>query len=337
MTKTRPRFFMLSIKPWGLLTAAGVVASAATLIGFLGRFSWFPDLFSHFRVQYFLGLLVLGVLLLVGRRRRTATVFLILASVNLAMVLPLYFGKPHKPADASPAVRAMLLNVNTRLGDADRVKSVVSDADPDILVLEEISSVWMSDLAWLTSSYPHSLAQPREDNFGIGLFSKLPLAEAEVVYIGEADVPSILATISIAHTNLRVIATHPLPPIGRDYSHWRNDQLDKLADYVRPPLPTLLLGDLNVTPWNYHFRRLLARTGLRDSAKGFGVQPTWPNYNPLLRIPIDHCLHSADITVVDRRIGEGVSSDHFPVIVDFVIGKDQTGTDQDQTGTDHVL
>jgi endonuclease/exonuclease/phosphatase (EEP) superfamily protein YafD len=324
MTKKTPSFFNLSVKPWGLCTAAGVVACVATALGFLGRISWFLDLFSHFRVQYFLGLLLLSVFLLVGRRRRTATVFLILASVNLAVVLPLYFGKPNTPGDASPAMRAMLLNVNTRLGDAARVRSVVVDADPDILVLEEISVSWMSDLTWLTNSYPYSLAQPREDNFGIGLFSKLSLAEAEVVYIGDAEVPSIVATLIVAHTNLRVIATHPLPPGGRDYSRWRNDQLEKLPDYVQSPLPTLLLGDLNVTPWNYHFRRLLARTGLRDSAKGFGVQPTWPNFNPLLRIPIDHCLHSEDIVILDRRVGEDVSSDHFPVIVDFVIGEERT-------------
>ncbi len=240
------------------------------------------------------------------------------------MVLPLYFGEPYKPPYASSAMRAMLLNVNTQLGDASRVRAVVSDADPDILVLEEISSVWMSDLAWLKNSYPYSLAQPREDNFGIGLFSKLPLAEANVVYIGDAKVPSIIASVSTTHTNLRVIATHTLPPSGRNYSRWRNDQLEKLPDYVQSPLPVLLLGDLNVTPWNYHFRCLLARTSLLDSAKGYGVQPTWPNYNPLLLIPIDHCLHSTDITIVDRRVGEDVSSDHYPVIVDFVIGTEQT-------------
>ncbi|NEO86669.1 MAG: hypothetical protein F6J87_20785 [Spirulina sp. SIO3F2] len=325
MTKKSPSFFSLSVKPWGLFMAGGVLASVGTVFGFLGCFSWFLDLFSHFRVQYLLGLLVLGVLLLVRRRRRTATVFLILALVNLAIVLPLYFGQPHKPTESSPILRAMLVNVNTRLGDASRLRSVVSDADPDILVLEEINSVWISDLAWLTNSYPHSLAQPREDNFGIGLFSKLPLAGAEVLYIGDAGVPSILATARTEQTNLSVIATHPPPPFGPEYSRWRNDQLEKLPDYVRSLLPTLLLGDLNVTPWSYHFRRLLAQTGLHDSAKGYGVQPTWPSYNPLLRIPIDHCLHSEDIVVVDRKIGESVSSDHYPVIVDFMIEENGEG------------
>jgi endonuclease/exonuclease/phosphatase (EEP) superfamily protein YafD len=275
-----------------------------------------------------LGLLVLGVLLFIGHRRKTAAAFLALACVNLMSVLPLYFGGSSAPDDAAPTLRAMLLNVNTRLGDPDRVRIVTSAVDPDILILEEISAAWMADLAWLTNSYPHSLAQSREDNFGIGLFSKLPLAEAEIVYIGDAEVPSIVATVSASQTHLRVIATHPLPPVGSNYSRWRNDQLERLPDYVRSPLPVLVLGDLNVTPWNHHFRRLLARTGLRDSMKGFGVQPTWPNFNPLLRIPIDHCLHSADIAVVDRKVGESVSSDHYPVIVDFVIVKRLIGKKQ---------
>jgi endonuclease/exonuclease/phosphatase (EEP) superfamily protein YafD len=179
----------------------------------------------------------------------------------------------------------------------------------------------MSDLAWLTNSHRYCLTRVREDNFGIGLFSRLPLAESEVTYIGSTKVPSILATVSTGKTNLRVIATHPLPPANRDYSDRRNEQLDLLPDYVRSSLPVLLLGDLNVTPWNYHFRRLLNRTRLMDSSHGYGVQPTWPNFNPLLRIPIDHCLHSSDIAIVDREVGKDVSSDHYPVIVDFVIGE----------------
>ena len=319
MNDKLPTFLSFSLKPWGLLTAGGVVVCVSTIFGFLGHFSWFLDLFSHFRVQYAIVLSILGVLLVGGHRRGTAALFLGCACVNLALVLPLYFGGSSVRMDAAHKLRALLLNVNTHLGDAARVREFISAAAPDILVLEEISSRWMSDLAWLTNSHPHSLAQPREDNFGIGLFSKLPLAEGKVVYIGDAGVPSIIATVFTAHTNLRVIATHPLPPGGRDYSHWRNDQLERLPDYVRSNLPVLLLGDLNVTPWSCHFRRLLTRTGLRDSTKGFGVQPTWPNYNPLLRIPIDHCLHSQDIIIVDRQVGEDVSSDHYPLIVDFVI------------------
>ena len=316
-------FLRLSVRPWGLLTAAGAVGCFATVFGFLGRFSWFLDLFSHFRAQYLIGLSILGLLLLLGRRLRTGVVFIAFAGINYCIILPLYFGGQPAAPEGAQTFRAMLLNVNTRLGDAKRVKQVIQEEDPDILVLEEISSQWVLDLQWLANSHPYSRVQSREDNFGIGLFSKFPLEDDEIVYIGDAGVPSIVATIDTGRRKLGVIATHPLPPTGPANSQWRNDQLDRLPDYVRSSLPLLLLGDLNTTPWNYHFRRLLQRTGLIDSSQGRGIQPTWPNYNPLLLIPIDHCLHSPDIFVVSKRVGAAVGSDHYPVIVDFVIKTEQ--------------
>ena len=314
-----PSFLRLRVHPWGLLTAVGILACSATVFGFLGRFSWFLDLFSHFRVQYLLGLIVLALVFLAAHRRRTATVFIAFATINLGTILPLYFGRQAALPEATHTFRAMLLNVNTHLGDVERIKQVIQGLDPDILVLEEISSQWVLDLQWLANSHPHSRVQPRDDNFGIGLFSRLPLEECEIVYIGDANVPSIVATVDTGLRKLGVIATHPLPPIGAEYSHWRNDHLERLPHYVPSSLPFILLGDLNVTPWNYHFRRLLQRTRLIDSSKGRGIQPTWPNFNPLLLIPIDHCLHSSDVSVVNKRIGRDVGSDHFPVIVDFVI------------------
>ena len=63
---------------------------------------------------------------------------------------------------------------------------------------------------------------------------------------------------------LDIIATHPLPPASAAYTQWRNDQLAKLASHVDATQPTLLLGDLNITPWNRHFRKLVKQSGLSD-------------------------------------------------------------------------
>jgi endonuclease/exonuclease/phosphatase (EEP) superfamily protein YafD len=213
----------------------------------------------------------------------------------------------------------MLINVNTRTGDAARVRQVIQAHDPDIIVLEEINARWMRELSGLAATYPHSRVQPREDNFGIGLFSKLPLTESEIAYIGDTDVPTILATLTAGQHPLHIVATHPLPPASAAYTQWRNDQLAQLASHVDAAQPTLLLGDLNITPWNRHFRKLVKQSGLSDSARGYGVQPTWPSFSPLLRIPLDHCLHSPAITIIDRQIGEGVDSDHYPLIIDFSV------------------
>ena len=304
----------------GLITAAGAVAGAASLLGFCGTVHWLLEICSHFRVQYFLGLSVVALLLLALRARGSAAVFAALAVVNLGVILPLYFGREPAPASAGPAVRAMLMNVNTRHGDAARVADALRRFHPDIVVLEEVSTKWLADLGPALRAYPHSRMEPREDNFGIALFSKFPFTQARVVHIGEADVPSIVAEIETPQGQCTVLATHPLPPGGGEYARWRNDQLAQLLDWVhRATSPVLLLGDLNVTPWSPYFRRLLRESGLRNSAQGRGVCPTWPAFIPLLRIPIDHCLHSPGIGIAHRQTGPDVGSDHFPVVVDFVL------------------
>jgi endonuclease/exonuclease/phosphatase (EEP) superfamily protein YafD len=280
------------------------------------------DLLSHFRVQYFAALAVFCAVFLAGRRFKAAAVFAGFALINLAVVAPIYFGGRAAPTTANP-LRAMLINVNTRTGDPERVSQAIRAADPDILVLEEISSRWVADLAEVGSAFHHSVVRPREDNFGIALFSKYPLAEGEVVYIGEAEVPSIVATVETDRGKLRIIATHPLPPGGAEYSRLRNDQLERLPDHIDSSRPVLLCGDLNATPWNYHFKRLLKRSGLIDSSLGRGFQPTWPSHNRLLLIPIDHVLHSPSVAVINKEIGSSVGSDHYPVIVDFTIESDR--------------
>jgi hypothetical protein len=107
--------------------AAGAVASVATVMGFLGRAAWLLDLFSHFRVQYLIVLAALGFTLLLAKRRRMAALFLLLACANLPVVAPLYFGGQEKPPQGADRLRAMLINVHTKLGDPQRVGQVVRD------------------------------------------------------------------------------------------------------------------------------------------------------------------------------------------------------------------
>jgi len=55
------------------------------------------------------------------------------------------------------------------------------------------------------------IAEPREDHFGIALFSRLPLTNSGVVELGGAGVPSIATTIFIGGQQVFLLGTHPLP------------------------------------------------------------------------------------------------------------------------------
>jgi endonuclease/exonuclease/phosphatase (EEP) superfamily protein YafD len=95
---------------------------------------------------------------------------------------------------------------------------------------------------------------PREDNFGIALYSKLPFTKCNVVELGQAGVPSIVAEFDIQGQTLTVLGTHALPPIDNAYSWFRNNQIEAVATYlVSVAGPKVLLGDLNMTPWSPYF------------------------------------------------------------------------------------
>jgi endonuclease/exonuclease/phosphatase (EEP) superfamily protein YafD len=156
------------------------------------------------------------------------------------------------------------------------------------------------------------------------MMSRFPLENRmkEVGYV-LGGVPSIEAIVEfLPNVELRVIGTHPLPPVGGRYSKERNLQLERIAESVAgDDRPTILVGDLNCTPWSPYFSALLETSGLRDTRQGFGNQPTWPAGRWVLRIPIDHCLVSDHFVTTRREVLPSIGSDHLPLLVEVGMKK----------------
>jgi endonuclease/exonuclease/phosphatase (EEP) superfamily protein YafD len=81
----------------------------------------------------------------------------------------------------------------------------------------------------------------------------------------------------------------------------------------------IFCGDLNMTSCSIAFKRLLERGDLYDTRQGFGVQPTWSTWMPLLLVSLDHIWVSGNIRVHSYRVGPRVGSDHRPVVLEFLI------------------
>lgn len=306
------------IRALGLFGAAMALAGVGTVAGFFGRLWWVLDLAAHFRLQYALGLAFGAVVYGCVRRFRSSIVMAVLALANATQVVPLYLrseasdsGRPGFPLTLA------LLNVNTEHGDIRRVERFLEDANPDVVILEEVNERWMSGLNGVTNRYPHRIAHPREDNFGIAALCKTPFESAEIVHLGEAGVPSVVCRVRTGGALLTIVGTHPVPPANAEYVRYRDEQLAALPSYLRNlGLPLVLVGDLNITPWSYRYGRLLEDSGLQDSSRGFGVQPTWPAALPwAFRIPIDHALHTEGVSIKARTLGPFVRSDHLPLLL----------------------
>ena len=190
-------------------------------------------------------------------------------------------------------------------------------SDADVILLMEVNETWMNSLQPLRANYSQVIAAPREDNFGIALFSRLPLTNSEVMELGKAEVPSIAATIFVGREQVFLLGTHPLPPGSTTYAHLRNEQFREIATLIHSRnVPAIVLGDLNCTPWSPYFTDLLRDSGLKNVSPRRGLFGSWPAGLPLARIPLDHGLVSPTI---EKRTGPPVGSDHLPLILELQI------------------
>ncbi len=291
-----------------------------TLAGFLSQYGWLFDLASHFRLQYLVLLSLSIILCVLDRKWHVLKVLVAAALVNLLMVGALYWpgGSYISSEYQAPSRTAtlLLMNLNAHNEEYEKAMRYIREMKPDIIALEEVTDKWLVALAETLKAYPHRRDMSREDCFGIGLYSKIPIEEMSIQYYGTTELPSVLAQMAIGNKPLTVLLTHPLPPGNPDSFRRRNEQLRVIAA-ERPTFrdSMILIGDLNTTSWSYYFQDFVKKMNLVDSRQGFGLQLSWPVMMPLLAITIDHVLVSKDVTVLERRTGPDVGSDHRPVYV----------------------
>ena len=292
-------------------------AGAATVAGFNGRQSWRFELLCHFRVQYFWALAISAGVLLMLRRWIWAMAALALAAANLAVIVPLYMG-PEEVSSGGAPLRLLSLNVHFLNRDFQPTIDLIRRENPDLIFLMEFTPAWAEAMRLLGQGYPHSKELPSHATDGVALFSRYPIADLAVKRDPGIGLPTLIAGIDMPQGRLTLVATHPASPGTPEHFEARNIQLADVADWAAERSgPVVLVGDLNTTGWSPYFADLLEVSGLRDSRLGYGVEPTWPWFPLPLRIPLDHCLVSPQIRVVNRRVGPAVGSDHRPLLVDF--------------------
>lgn len=291
-----------------------------TLAAFAGEHHWLLELTTHFRPHYAAALLAGVFIYAVARRPRSAALFAAFAVLNATALAPRFLPRDTpRPHPDAPTVKLLLSNVLTDNRDRTSLLALIEREQPDLIALLEVNDAWLADLATLSVSHPYSRLVPRADNFGIALFSRLPLADIKTIYLGPSEVPSIRATLSLNDRSVTVLATHPLPPGNAGNLPLRDLHLAEIAAWsAASPAPVIVLGDLNCTPWSPAFRTLLRDGVLHDT--GRGLSPTWPVTPWWLRIPLDHCLVSANaFVVIDHRVGPDIGSDHFPLLVTLAL------------------
>ncbi|QIF00770.1 endonuclease/exonuclease/phosphatase family protein [Roseimicrobium sp. ORNL1] len=340
------------------LAQAAIVIMAFVALGNLAGSEWGPlKKLVHFPAHWAPLALVTALTLAVMKRWKWAAAASVLAVGFGAQVATLWLPPSQDTtvttaAGAPPPATLTVLSFNVFRGNKrhKEVLDALQKEQADVVYLTEMSPEWFCGLKPLEKDYPHRVTKKNSSDW---LLSKHPLENAEILSMtyasarsaladspGNATLPEewsstwhnddlVVGTVIFHGTRIRLAALHP--PIPSNASRVIQ-QRACAAIYARalnsdPKADAkLLMGDFNTTSFSPTFRSILSRTGLSDTAQGYGYLPTWgPRLPrepilPWLGIPIDHILASENVSILHYETGPPLGSDHLWVKVRMTIG-----------------
>ena len=298
----------------GLVTACAILTALFSLATAVNGLHRYLELFSHFRLQYFVASVLLCLGLAVLKRWSAAAVMVAVAIVNAAFIVPWYAGAPG--STGNPELSLLHANILVDNRDVGPLLAHIEREQPDLVFVQELTALHLRLLDSLTNAYPYRLSEPHSDPFGIGVWSKLPFESAAVIESPPHAAPSLDIVVNFDGSPLRLLSTHPVPPVGAGTYADRNAQLEFIAGLARSERgSTIIIGDLNITPWAATYRAFEDESRLGNVQRGHGIKPSWPLFLPIAMIPIDHALKSDDLVATEVRTLRPVGSDHLPLLV----------------------
>ncbi len=319
---------------------ATVALVIPTLLPMLRLQAWWVRSFDFPRLQLsflLLLLLVLESLALDWREPQTAVLAALGASClgyQAWWILPytrLYPVDVKSAGDRDhPArVRIMTANVLASNRNARDLLEIVRRFRPDILVTLESNAWWQDQLDELKGEYPHAIKCPRENLYGMHVYSRLVLKNSRVEYLVAAHIPSIHTLVLLpSGDEVRVHFLHPEPPAPqyKTDSSERDVELLLVAKSVaKTDTPTIVTGDLNDVGWSKTTRLFRKISGLLDPRVGRGMFNTFHAGHWFLRWPLDHLFHSSHFILAEIRRLPAFGSDHFPLLAELSLEHHRRG------------
>jgi len=311
------------------LEGLALIVTFLSILGFFGSFNCFIDLLAHFRVQYAIALAGAMALALLVRTWRAVALGGIGLATNLAVIVPLFLPPGGTLDENIPPLKIVSFNVLYANQQFDDVADYLLEEQADVILLLEADNNWISAIAAKLEGYRLVDGDGEAVTFGIALFVRdastdlvVGKHECRDITGGLAQAKAILTHLQWHDQPLAFLGMHTCTPVTEPTALRRDAELEAAARWSQEQQShgnaVLAIGDFNATPWSYAFRKLETEGSLLNSQRGFGVQAsfksTWPVW---LGIPIDHCLHSQELKIVQRRVDpQAHGSDHRPLVVE---------------------
>lgn len=264
-----PIKFRRFCKAFGVAIFSGTLVVA--LIVLMARWSPIAEIVSHFRALYTTAAALALVCFLLSRSWRWSAA---------AVALTLWQGWPiaawYIPTAAAASegneIRVLTTNVNADTNGYARLLDVIAHEKPDLIFVQELSPEWAAALEAIHAEYPHRIITARLDYFGLGLYSRYSIENADSNDPVHSDVPISRGDIVIGDRRVHVVNVHLAPPEGRALVDLRYRQFAWLTDYLEAHQgPVIAAGDFNCSMWSPLYRDLVRRGRLSNARQGQGV------------------------------------------------------------------
>ncbi|PHI19950.1 endonuclease [Lewinellaceae bacterium SD302] len=335
---------ILDILAWSF----GLFGIAGTLIPFLRYDDWWIRGFDYPRVQLVFIMLTAIGLLLVESYFFDADDWVLTGIIGAALVYQVAKILPYTPiwnhqvkttaADYEHGyfVSLLMSNVLQKNERSDLLIERIRAKDPDLILTLETNQRWQNELdAELIQDYPHTIKVPKENRYGMHLYSRLELRNETVNYHVSDDLPSIYVEVKLPNDGpwIKLYGVHPsVPsPTEEDSSTERDGELAVVGRLVEEAGSdrTIVAGDLNDVAWSHSTRLFQRLSGLLDPRRGRGFFATFHADYWFARWPLDHVFHSKDFTLRSLERLDTIQSDHFPVYVELAFDPARSGEQEE--------
>ena len=305
-----------------------LILSIATILPFLKREEWWIRDLDFPRVQIF----VLGAVTAAGMPFFTGLDHPLEMAISALLAWSLVYQArrivpytrlanvevlPSTTTDPRSTVSILVANVLMTNEEHGRLIRIIEAHDPELVLLLEPDSRWEQEMRVIESRYPKVVRRALDNTYGMLLYSRLELVDAEVRYLIEKDIPSIRAQVRLGSGQLIwLYCVHPEPPSPTEApdSTPRDAELIVIGKEVKAKgEPAIVCGDLNDVAWSLTTALFQKVSGLLDPRKGRGMFSTFHAKYPMMRWPLDHVFVSEHFRHDDMRRLEAFGSDHFPV------------------------
>lgn len=304
---------------------AALFLFVAYAFSFAAPYFWFADLFRHFVFQYLIGAVILFVTLAAFRAKVGAAVMLVIA---LSCLFEIYRATPQaqpiEPHDQE--FKALVYNRKYTLSDHKSFIKYIQQEMPDVIFLQEARISHSDAVKEIMDLYPFQIHEPRQNAFGMVLFSRHKIRDFEVVDTIRYRLNNfyIRATLEIeGEIEVVVYTMHPPPPIIPAAAMQRNEDIKNLSKAIANDTSEniIVAGDWNITPYSPHFKNFIRTTQMKNEYSSLLPVPTWPSFFPetLFQVPIDHILHKGDLELIEKRRGPHLGSDHYSLIATYAL------------------